>query len=159
MRLLVLIPLLLVTLVGCSESTPGVPVAVSAPATTTTPAAPAAVADAAATTTTTAGVSTPTQATSRKATKQAAATAKLKLTCEPNAPARLVGNVIVNKACPKLNAAKEKANREFARCPNSWDIDRQRCKTSSEQPASDPAGGAYCEGLTDEDCAATTGRR
>jgi methylphosphotriester-DNA--protein-cysteine methyltransferase len=41
-------------------------------------------------------------------------TRKPKLTCEPDAPARLVGNKIVNKACPELNAAKERAQREFA---------------------------------------------
>ena len=38
----------------------------------------------------------------------------LVLTCEPHANARLVSNIIVNKDCPALNAAKEQAQREYA---------------------------------------------
>ncbi|MFP5020327.1 hypothetical protein [Pseudonocardia phyllosphaerae] len=40
-------------------------------------------------------------------------TGGLEFTCEPQAAARLVGNIIVNKDCPALNAAKERAQREY----------------------------------------------
>jgi len=38
----------------------------------------------------------------------------LKLSCEPDAPARLVGNTIVNKDCPDLIGSKERAQRKYA---------------------------------------------
>jgi hypothetical protein len=53
-------------------------------------------------------------AAARKTSAAKKSARALKLTCEPNAPARLVGNTIVNKACPEINAAKEKAQREYA---------------------------------------------
>lgn len=50
----------------------------------------------------------------RKKADRESAVAAPKLTCEPGADARLVGDMIVNKACPGLNALKETSQREYA---------------------------------------------
>lgn len=47
--------------------------------------------------------------------KQRQRSSKPALTCEPDADARSVGNIIVNKNCPDIMREKEKAHREFAR--------------------------------------------
>ncbi|OLM09225.1 MULTISPECIES: hypothetical protein [unclassified Pseudonocardia] len=54
-----------------------------------------------------------TAAATEQAREAEAAEQSPALTCEPHAAARLVGNLIVNKACPELNAAKEQAQREY----------------------------------------------
>lgn len=72
---------------------------------------------------------------------------QLTYTCEPDAPARLVGNIIVNKDCPKLNAAKEKAQREYAEQQgrtaedNALRACREQTGMTTEQCKADAAAG------------------
>lgn len=85
----------------------------------------------------------------KAAEESQASTGGLALTCEPHAAARLVGNLIVNKACPELNAAKEQAQREYAQQqawsgnpgPPSEATQRQRIADGLA-----PTGGGYAPG-------------
>lgn len=69
------------------------------------------------------------------------------LTCEPDAPARLVGNTIVNKDCPELNTAKENAQREYAEQQgqtakeNALRACREQTGMTTEQCQADAAAG------------------
>ncbi|ALL79531.1 hypothetical protein AD006_30370 (plasmid) [Pseudonocardia sp. EC080610-09] len=85
----------------------------------------------------------------RGAEESQASTGGLALTCEPHAAARLVGNLIVNKDCPELIAAKERAQREYAQQqawsgnpgPPSEATQRQRIADGLA-----PVGGGYAPG-------------
>lgn len=100
------------------------------------------------------------KAAEAKAQRQAAP----KLTCEPNADARLVGNEIVNKACPGLNAAKEKAQRDYLNgypLGGAEALEQERSANANERAPSEatqrqriadgsvPAGGGYEPGSAD----------
>lgn len=90
------------------------------------------------------------QARKLKAAEESqASTGGLALTCEPHADARLVGNLIVNKDCPELNAAKEQAQREYAQ-QQAWSGNPgPPTEATQRQRIADglaPAGGGYAPG-------------
>jgi hypothetical protein len=100
---------------GCSSQTPVTVTAAASTTTTaaapapTTPAQPVALAT---------PEPAPTTPSRTAPAEKTAATKKPargpKKSCEPHAPARVVGNVIVNKACSGRDAAKAKARGEYA---------------------------------------------
>lgn len=103
---------------GCSGQTPMTATAAASSTTTsTTPAAatsPQLPATSTPSPTSDPAPTTQTRATSKKTAATKRPARQPKLTCEPHAPARLAGNIIVNKACPGLNAAKARAQGEYA---------------------------------------------
>jgi hypothetical protein len=144
---------LLVALAGCSQDPPATP---TSPTWSTTPAPPtpsaAATAPTAApptATSTTASLSTRASKTRAAARTRTATPTRPKLTCEPDSPARLVGNSIVNKDCPEINAAKERAQRGYAKQQARRESDaaleacrEQTGKTTAECIADAKAGNA-----------------
>jgi hypothetical protein len=127
-RILILVAMALLALAGCSASTKN----------------PASHAPAAPVPTVASPTSTPTSATTAPtATRKAMAAVttrkmpKRAYTCEPQADAKFFPgtNIVRNKACPRINKERAEANQAFVKCPSSWDVKRQRCKTSGELQA------------------------